>query len=253
MPQTKPIKDPKEAIARGFAQPFSLFRRWQKDAVRSGRFASADIFLLATVCAKTLRPSQRPMQLADVCDNAFLFLSTLTSRKGDQISQNKNVSLYFDWLKLDRYVMVEGEATLVRDRHVVNSYFQKIFPSELKCYFSAIDNNQSKVIDSEFKEKFQDLRQKICHYKDSMIPPPDSMVLFKIEPSYFEFYENSNEVGNVRLAYSRLVEGAKTSTHTSAPSNTASMSSRTRRQSSLSKPQPRRGTARRLTPWSKQI
>ncbi|PAA90910.1 hypothetical protein BOX15_Mlig019143g1, partial [Macrostomum lignano] len=206
-PHTKPIRDPKDAISRGFSQPFYLFRRWQKDAARCGQFGNADTFVLATACPQSMTPSQRPMQLADVCDNSFLFLSTLHSRKGSQISQNKNVCLYFDWLPIGRHVTVAGETSMIRDRHVINSYFQKMFTPDLKCYFSAIDSNQSKVIDSEFKEKFQELRHKLAQYKDSKIPPPESMLLFKVEPNHFEFYENSKEVGNVRLTYARFVEG----------------------------------------------
>ncbi|PAA55253.1 hypothetical protein BOX15_Mlig020463g1, partial [Macrostomum lignano] len=210
-PCTRPIRGPADALARGFSRPFSLFRCWQRDAIRSGLCGQANTMVLASACAKTLKPSQRPMQLADANEDAFLFLSSECSRKGCQIAQNNRVSLFFDWLAQGRHVTVEGEVAIVRDKQQICRYFSQTFTPDLCRYFYAIDSNQSLAIDDEFKEQFQQEVDALIRGGDSKgpPPPPPSMVLFCVEATGYEFCENSNEIGNVRLVYSRCTEDSQ--------------------------------------------
>ncbi|MGH3338565.1 MAG: pyridoxine/pyridoxamine 5'-phosphate oxidase, partial [Propionibacteriaceae bacterium] len=96
------------------ADPFVLFDAWLADAFvakERGMLPEPTAMVIATTVDD--QPSTRTVLLKNVSDQAFTFFTNYNSRKGSELSRNRNVALLFGWYPLHRQVRAEGTAELV--------------------------------------------------------------------------------------------------------------------------------------------
>jgi pyridoxamine 5'-phosphate oxidase len=91
--------------------PLAQFQRWYLDAVQA-RIPEPNAMVLATVDAAGA-PSVRTLLLKGADSRGFVFYTSYTSRKAQQIAARPDVALTFAWIALQRQVLVLGTAERV--------------------------------------------------------------------------------------------------------------------------------------------
>jgi len=91
--------------------PFAQFEKWLQEALAS-EVPEPNAMTLCTA-GRDGQPSARIVLLKDIDDGGFLFYTNYLSRKGQQISENPQVSLSFFWQPLERQIRIEGIAEKV--------------------------------------------------------------------------------------------------------------------------------------------
>jgi pyridoxamine-phosphate oxidase len=179
--------------------PFEQFNELYKVFVE-GNSTNYNAMTLASSSAKG-RVSARIVLLKYYNKDGFVFYTNYLSKKGVQINENRNAALLFYWPELGRQIRIEGEA-------------EKVSPEESDEYFSsrikghqinALVSKQSKEIpnrDSLIKN-FNKLIQK---YKNADPVRPLEWGGYRLKPSLFEFWQESENRLNDRIEY-RLIKG----------------------------------------------
>src|SRR4029450_11156639 len=91
--------------------PFVLFAAWLADAFvakERGELPEPTAMVIAT-CVDD-QPSTRAVLLKSVSDEGFTFFTNYNSRKGSELSRNRNVALLFGWYPLHRQGRAGGAA-----------------------------------------------------------------------------------------------------------------------------------------------
>src|SRR5690554_2457812 len=100
-------QDPLSDDAKKF-NPLDLFKKWYKEAFDK-ECVEPNAMTLSTVNQKGM-PSSRVIYLKELNDDGFVFFTNYNSEKGQDISENPQVSLIFFWEKLSRVVRIQGIA-----------------------------------------------------------------------------------------------------------------------------------------------
>src|SRR4029453_16355757 len=96
------------------ADPFVLFDAWLADAFiakERGMLPEPTAMVIAT-CVDN-QPSTRTVLLKNFSDQSFTFFTNYNSRKGSELSRNRNVALLFGWYPLHRQVGAGGKAEML--------------------------------------------------------------------------------------------------------------------------------------------
>ena len=86
--------------------PIELFDNWFKVA-KSEEINDPNALALAT-SDENNQPNVRMVLLKGLNENGFIFYTNLTSKKGEEINNNKKASMCFHWKSLRRQVRVLG-------------------------------------------------------------------------------------------------------------------------------------------------
>ncbi len=90
------------------SDPFSLFRQWFDDAVKTERLpVEPNAMTLATVDADGY-PHCRILLLKGLDERGFTFFTNYESAKGRQLAANPRAAMTFFWPALERQVRIEG-------------------------------------------------------------------------------------------------------------------------------------------------
>ena len=130
------------------------------------------------------RPTSRVVLLKKFTDEGFFFYTNYESKKGKDISKNKNVALNFWWRELKVQIRINGSISKAS-----RSESEEYFNSRPKgSRISAIVSEQSKEIESfeSFQKKVQDAIEKL---KDEEIKLPDHCGMYKIIPQQIEIWK----------------------------------------------------------------
>ena len=130
------------------------------------------------------RPTSRVVLLKKFTDEGFFFYTNYKSKKGKDISKNKNVALNFWWRELQVQIRINGSISKAS-----RSESEEYFNSRPKgSRISAIVSEQSKEIESfeSFQKKVQDA---IGTLKDEEIKLPDHCGMYKIIPQQIEIWK----------------------------------------------------------------
>ena len=130
------------------------------------------------------RPSSRVVLLKKFTDDGLFFYTNYESKKGKDISKNKNVSINFWWRELQVQIRINGsisEASRLESEEYFNSR-----PKGSRI--SAIVSEQSKEIESfeSFQKTVQDATEAL---KDQEITLPDHCGMYKIIPKQIEIWK----------------------------------------------------------------
>ena len=130
------------------------------------------------------RPSSRVVLLKKFTDDGLFFYTNYESKKGKDISKNKNVSINFWWRELQVQIRINGSIT-----EASRLESEEYFNSRPKgSRISAIVSEQSKEIESfeSFQKTVQDATEAL---KDQEITLPDHCGMYKIIPQQIEIWK----------------------------------------------------------------
>ena len=120
--------------------PIDLFNNWFKVA-KSHEINDPNALALAT-SDENNQPNVRMVLLKGLNDEGFVFYTNLTSKKGEEINNNKKASMCFHWKSIRRQVRVLGKLEKVSDNEA-NSYFKS---RPYKNKIGAWASTQSKIL-----------------------------------------------------------------------------------------------------------
>jgi pyridoxamine 5'-phosphate oxidase len=180
--------------------PIELFREWLTEA-EGAEPNDPEAMALATVGADG-RPSLRMVLMKGVDAEGFRFYTNMESRKGRELSHNKNVALCFHWKSLHRQVRVEGSVRKVPD-FAADAYFKTRHPlSRLGAWAS----KQSEPLSSrgELEERVRIFAQK---FRGADVPRPPHWSGFIVAPEKIEFWQEGEGRLHDRFLFTRHAEG----------------------------------------------
>ena len=179
--------------------PFTQFGFWFSEAeeqliANPSELSEANAMVLSTATKDGI-PSSRMVLLKCFSPDGFVFFTNYNSRKGEEIDENKMVSLLFFWHNSMRQVRIEGAAT-------------KISMTESDLYFNSRPREsqassalslQSKTLDN--KQKF-DSDVKHLAATGKPIKRPENWGGYVVTPHYFEFWQGGIGRSHDRIIYS---------------------------------------------------
>jgi pyridoxamine 5'-phosphate oxidase len=185
--------------SRAPAEPLVLFRRWYREAERSGA-PQPDAMTLATAGAGCT-PSARMVLFKGIDAGVFLFYSNYESRKGRDLAANNKAALVFYWSVTRHQVRVSGTVRRL-SRTASLAYFHS---RPRGAQLSALASRQSRVVPSRavLERAVADLDRR--HPVD--VPLPAAWGGYALRPAWIEFWENRADRLHDRLRYVRLRGG----------------------------------------------
>ena len=178
--------------------PFDQFNTWFKEAGDAG-ISEPNAMALSTAGTGGM-PSVRMVLLKEIEKDGFIFFTNYHSRKGRQLSENKQAALLFYWEPLERQVRIEGrveETSAACSDHYFRSRTRE-------SQTGAIISKQSEVLEGRetLEQDFFDL------LKDENQQPerPYNWGGYKLRPILFEFWQGREHRLHDRIQY-RLAEG----------------------------------------------
>jgi len=177
--------------------PIELFNTWLTQAAENEIVVEANAMVLSTEVDD--QPTSRTVLLKDLTDAGFTFFSNYESRKGKQISENKNVSLLFPWYPMERQVIVIGSATKIAREESEKYFATRPRPSQIGAWAS----EQSTELSSrqELENKFKELETKFANEK--VIPTPPHWGGYIVYPISIEFWQGRYSRLHDRIRYVR--------------------------------------------------
>ena len=179
--------------------PIVQFGQWFELAVSAG-IDLPNAMTLATATQDGI-PSARYILLKDYNKSGFIFYSTASSPKGQQLAENPRAALIFFWAPMDRQIRIEGTVEQLSAKEA-DEYF-RIRPRDSQI--SALASTQSSVVKSRavLEERVQKIKEK---YRDTDVPRPEAWIGYRVRPVSIEFWQGRENRLHDRLLY-RLKEG----------------------------------------------
>lgn len=162
--------------------PIVQFNLWLNEALQANCM-EATAMTVSTV-SKNNTPSARVVLLKGVEDRQFVFFTNYNSRKGNDLSNNPNISALFFWSELERQINIEGTVQKCTSEQS-NAYFNT---RPWKSRIGAIISPQSQPIESRNVIKKAFVLEAAKHIGDS-VPRPEYWGGYMINPNRIEFWQ----------------------------------------------------------------
>ena len=178
------------------ANPELQFDRWFENSVNS-KCDEPNAFVLSTIANN--KPRARVVLLKGIHHGKFVFYTNYQSAKGNELSNNINVSMTFLWLPLHRQVRIEGTLQKVETR-LSDEYFQK---RPRGNQIGAIASPQSQKVSSraELEKYFHETE--IKYSSQTELTRPQHWGGYAITPEYFEFWQGRDNRMHDRIVYEK--------------------------------------------------
>ena len=178
------------------------FERWLDEAVADGRIVEPNAMVLATA-DRDGRPSARTVLLKGVDAHGFVLYTNLGSRKGREALANPHAALVFDWLELQRQVVVTGTVKRLSDAEADAYFASRPRGSQIGAHASP----QSSVIASREELDEACAAASARFGGDAPVPRPADWGGLRVAPGSVEFWHGRPNRLHDRLRYRREPEG----------------------------------------------
>jgi pyridoxamine 5'-phosphate oxidase len=171
------------------------FERWLDDAVAAA-IPEPNAMVLATADADC-RPSARTVLLKGVDDHGFVLYTNLESRKGRDALANPNAALVFDWIELQRQVVVTGTVERLPDSDADDYFATRPRGSQIGAHASP----QSRPIAS--REELDRACEEAGERFPDSVPRPEHWGGLRVVPETVEFWHGRPNRLHDRLRFRR--------------------------------------------------
>jgi pyridoxamine 5'-phosphate oxidase len=178
--------------------PFKAFADWLKEAHENPFIIEANAMVLSTLGAQEII-STRTVLLKDISDGGFTFFTNYSSRKGQAIDLNSQVTLLFPWYAMERQVSISGDATKISEEESAEYFATRPWSSQIGAWASA----QSAPLSSreELEQRYEGAATKWP--EGSVVPKPAQWGGYRVTPLSIEFWQGRYSRLHDRLRYER--------------------------------------------------
>jgi pyridoxamine 5'-phosphate oxidase len=178
--------------------PFKAFADWLKEAHENPFIVEANAMVLSTLGAQEVI-STRTVLLKDISDGGFTFFTNYSSRKGQAIDLNSQVTLLFPWYAMERQVSISGDATKISEEESAEYFATRPWSSQIGAWASA----QSAPLSSreELEQRYEGAATKWP--EGSVVPKPAQWGGYRVTPLSIEFWQGRYSRLHDRLRYER--------------------------------------------------
>ena len=178
--------------------PFKAFADWLKEAHENPFIVEANAMVLSTLGAQEII-SSRTVLLKDISEGGFTFFTNYSSRKGQALDLNSQVTLVFPWYAMERQVTVSGNAEKISEAESADYFASRPWSSQIGAWASV----QSAPLSSreELEQRYEGASQKWP--EGSVVPKPPHWGGYRVTPLSIEFWQGRYSRLHDRLRYER--------------------------------------------------
>jgi pyridoxamine 5'-phosphate oxidase len=174
--------------------PFIQFSSWYNEHLKAG-IAIPDTVSLGTASLSG-RVSVRTVLLKGFDEKGFVFFTNFKSKKGVQLSENKNSAMLFYWPESGRQIRIEGLTEKVSEEESASYFSTRPRDSQISAWAS----EQSSVIpDRQYLMERHDYYK--ARYENKPVEKPPNWGGFRLIPDFFEFWKDGEFRLHDRVVY----------------------------------------------------